>query len=439
MSAPSLGARLVEFLSAEQTADAIGAQLAAEESETEVKVVTLSKVEAQPLRPLWPGKLWRGKLALMAGDPGLGKSLSTLDIAARITRGTTWPASVDRAPLGDVVILSAEDDAADTLRPRLEACGADLDRVHVILEVLEPDIKTGRRRRKSFRLGPHLEQLEKICTKHHPVLLIIDPITAYMSADTDSHATADVRSDLAPLAELAQRQGMAVLMVSHLNKATTMQALYRVTGSVAFVAAARSAFGVVKDPDDKERRYFLPLKINLAKDSGGLAYRISANGGAPRIDWEPQPVDVDIDEVTASVTPRERAKRAAEDVVTVWLRDQLSKEPVAARDIWTRAETVGHPERKVRAAIRNLGVVSEPAGYGLAWHYSLPPVLDKTHGHVETSKTARDCVSLGVDTVWSSAAVSNTESFRSVIQSCTESDAITAPAQVSETDAAEVF
>jgi KaiC/GvpD/RAD55 family RecA-like ATPase len=400
--------------------------------DTEATVMTLSTVPYQPLRPLWPGKLWRGKLALMAGDPGLGKSLSTLDIAARITRGSPWPASTDRAPPGDVVLLSAEDDAADTLRPRLESAGADLDRVHTIIEVMEVDPQTGKRRRKSFRLGAHLDQLEQIFERFKPLLLIVDPITAYMSADTDSHATADVRSDLAPLADLAQRHGVAVLMVSHLNKATTMQALYRVTGSVAFVAAARSAFGVVRDPNDRDRRYFLPLKNNLGKDTGGLAYRIAFDGRAPHVTWETDPVDVDIDEVTAGISPRERAKRAGEDAAGVWLRDQLANGAVAASDIWRRAKESGHSERKLKAAIRQLGIEKAPAGYRGAWHYSLPSESCTFTGSQNASNSVRLCEFPEDSPQSDSARVSDSTNFSGISQSRTESDGFCEPGKVHE-------
>ena len=394
--------------------------------------MTLSSVKTEKLVPLWPGRLWCGKTSLMAGDPGLGKSLVTLDIAARITTGREWPASIDRAPTGDVILLSAEDDAADTLRPRLEAAGADLSRVHAITEVIERDARTKERRRKTFRLGAHLAYLERVCAEHKPLLLVIDPITAYMSADTDAHATADVRSDLAPLAEMAQAHGVAVLMVSHLNKATTMQAIYRVTGSVAFVAAARSAFGVVRDPADRDRRYFLPLKNNLGKDSGGLAYRIDFNGQAPYLAWEIEPVDVDIDMLAVS-SPREKAKHATENAVSVWVRHLLRHGPVAAATLWRRAKEAGHPERRVRAALRSLGVKSAPAGYGQAWHYGMSADIrdsDTLPGHVNPSDSGQLC-RLPENSAESDAAhTSDSEDFSGDDQTPTESDTFTSPAEV---------
>jgi putative DNA primase/helicase len=388
----------------------------------EMTVMTLSSIDRQPLKPLWPGKLWLGKLALMAGDPGLGKSLVTLDIAARITTGREWPASSERAPIGDVMLLSAEDDPADTLRPRLEAAGANLDRIHVITEITEADARTGECRRKSVRIGPHLPQLEEVCRKYHPLLLVIDPITAYMSAETDSHATADVRSDLAPLAELAQRYGFAVLMVSHLNKATTMQALYRVTGSVAFIAAARSAFGVVRDPNDRDRRLFLPLKNNLGKDTCGLGYRIPDTEGTPRLEWEAEPVNIDIDSLMSAQEPRGRAKRAGITKVAQWLRDQLKDGSVAAIDIQDRARKAGHSERKLKAALRELGVEQRPDGFRGKWRYSLPPESGDSAGSENPPYSVRDSEHAGENAESDGARVPETARFRGNCQSRTDSD-----------------
>jgi hypothetical protein len=202
---------------------------------------------------------------------------------------------------------------------------------------------------------------------------------------------------LAPIADLAQRYGVAVLMISHLNKATTMQALYRVTGSVAFVAAARSAFGVVRDPNDptKERRFLLPLKSNLGKDRGGLAYRITELGeGCPRVEWEAEPVEVDMDELAAqsTSTPRERGKRAATDEAAEWLGKQLGAGPVAAADMWRRSERAGLSRRQISRAKAALSIETEPMGYGGAWHWRLPPISEASKSPEQSGTVVRASV-----------------------------------------------
>ena len=272
-----------------------------------------------------------------------------------------------------------------------------------------------------MRIGPHLAQLEEVCRKYHPLLLVIDPITAYMSAETDSHATADVRADLAPLAELAQRYGFAVLMVSHLNKATTMQALYRVTGSVAFVAAARSAFGVVRDPNDRDRRLFLPLKNNLGKDTSGLGYRIPDTEASPRLEWETEPVNIDIDSLVSARTPRSRAKHAGITRVAEWLRNQLRGGPVAAIDIQDHARRAGHPERKLKAALRELGVEQRPDGFRGKWRYSLPAESGDSAGSENPPYSVRDCKHAGGNAESDGARMPETARFRGNRQSRAES------------------
>lgn len=260
--------------------------------------VTVSDVQAEPIRWLWRGKLALGKVSLLAGDPGLGKSLVSLAVAAAVTRGAPWPVNGTRAPEGEVVLLSAEDDVADTIRPRLEAAGADVGRVHVLTMVrdLDPD---GRPFSRGFSLRRDLKLLDASLAERPSVRLVaVDPISAYLG-DIDSHNNADVRGLLAPLAELAARHRVAVLCVSHLNKGGG-PAMYRTNGSLAFVAAARAAFMVTRDQADPARRLMLPLKNNLAPDVDGLAYSVqTAENEAPVVVWEPEAVTVTAEEALA--------------------------------------------------------------------------------------------------------------------------------------------
>lgn len=259
-------------------------------------IVRVSSVQPQPIRWLWQGRIARGKVTLVAGNPGLGKSQFTAYLAARVTKGGPWPVREGRSPMGSVIMLSAEDDIADTIRPRLEAAGADIERVHVLTAVRDADAV------RSFNLGRDLAHLEKALQQlGDVVLIIIDPITAYM-AGTDSHKNSDVRALLAPLAEMASRHGAAIVVISHLNKGGGAgDAMGRITGSIAFSAAARAAFLIQKDPEDGNRRLFLPMKNNLGVDDLGLAFCIieketSGNIRAPVIEWEDERVTITADE-----------------------------------------------------------------------------------------------------------------------------------------------
>src|SRR5262249_30786898 len=160
---------------------------------------------------------------------------------AIVTTGGRWPVDRSLCTPGDVVFLSAEDDPADTLRPRLEAAGANLHRVHVLDRVILGYTGGGHQQNRAFTLQQDLEALSvKLAELGDVAAVIIDPITAYLG-EVDSHRNAEVRALLAPLSELAAQHNTAIIGVSHLNKSAGSEALMRVTGSLAFVAAARAA------------------------------------------------------------------------------------------------------------------------------------------------------------------------------------------------------
>lgn len=256
-----------------------------------LNIVRVSDVPAATVQWLWPGRVALGKLTLFAGDPGLGKSFVTLDMAARVTTGCEWPDVPGvRQPVGGVVLLSAEDDPSDTIRPRLEDAGADLSRVAIVRGVRRGD------RHDHFSLRQDMPALE-LAINEMPAcrLVVIDPVSAYLG-DTDSHANADVRGVLGPLSELAGRCGAAIVCVTHLNKSRDGPVMYRATGSIAFVAAMRSAWLFVRDRDDVtgQRCFMLHQKSNLAKPPPGLAFALTdaERRGHPVVGWEREPVTI---------------------------------------------------------------------------------------------------------------------------------------------------
>ncbi|MCB9845306.1 MAG: AAA family ATPase [Phycisphaeraceae bacterium] len=259
-------------------------------------VVRLADVTPEPVSWLWPGRIALGKVTLIAGDPGLGKSFLTLDMAARISSGAGWPDGGERPAPGGVVLLSAEDSIADTIRPRLDAAGADPARI-IALESIRSLGENGRVCARSFDLSRDLPALDAAVESVGDCrLVVIDPVTAYLGG-VDSHKNAEIRGLLAPLGELAMRHRVAVVAVTHLNKAGGGPAIYRAMGSLAFAAAARAAWAVSKDRADPMRRLLLPIKNNLAPDAGGLAYRI--DGAGPAVAWEAGTVHVSADEALA--------------------------------------------------------------------------------------------------------------------------------------------
>jgi RecA-family ATPase len=271
----------------------------------------LSDINARPVSWLWQGRIARGKVSIIAGNPGLGKSQITASIAAIVTTGGRWPLDRSQCTKGDVVFLSAEDDPADTLRPRLEAAGANLHHVHVMDAVASGYTGEGQQQNRAFSLQRDLRALSvKLAELGDVAAVVIDPIAAYLG-DVDSHRNAEVRALLAPLSELAAQHGTAIIGVSHLNKSAGTEALMRVTGSLAFVAAARAAYLVAQDPENPARRLFLPMKNNIGPDSAGLAFRIEAatvqSLAGPLqtslVVWDSEPVTTTADEVMRRQVP----------------------------------------------------------------------------------------------------------------------------------------
>ena len=266
-----------------------------------------SEIEPEPINWLWPQRIALGKNSLIAGLPGLGKSQITTYLAAITSSGGTW-ATGEECVAGDVLILSAEDDPADTIRPRLEAAGANLDRVHIIEAVRDE------RGERSFNLNRDLDALAMSLAKLPDAkLAVIDPISAYLGG-IDSHKNAEVRGTLAPLAKLAADHGVAFMSVTHLNKSPSTEPLTRVIGSMAFVAAVRTAFLVQQCKVNPERRLFLPLKNNISRSCHGLAFRIethvlSSSGIATsRVAWEAEPVTITASEALSQSRPEEIAE-----------------------------------------------------------------------------------------------------------------------------------
>jgi putative DNA primase/helicase len=346
----------------------------------ELAVVRLSDVEPRPTEWLWVPRIAAGKLTLFAGDPGLGKSQITIDIATRITAGANWPDD-GRAPLGNVIILSAEDGVADTLRPRFEAAGGDLARVQVVTSVTRKDGGW-----RTFTLQADLALLAARVQEFGNVkLVIVDPVTSYCGK-VDGNSTTDIRAVLAPLAEFAEKHRLAVIAVSHPPKsAANGKALYAVTGSLAWIAAARTAFTIVEDAEDHDRRLFLNSKNNLAPLAPGIGYRlvqrlVTGSCVASHVQWDNMPVTVSADQALAATVAGEDEARTAKGEAIEFLKDALAGSPKPAGDVSREARAAGLTSKSLRSAREALGIKSEKAGFDGGWVWGLPKMPSTPEG-----------------------------------------------------------
>src|SRR5215471_10885802 len=333
-----------------------------------------SDIAPEKLVWVWPDRIAEGKLVLVGGPPGLGKSQLTAFIAATISNGGDWPCGEGSAARGSVLFLNAEDGIEDTIVPRLLAAGADTGNVHIVAAVTKPD-GTGR---KTFSLKTDVALLEERAREIGDVrLIVVDPISAYMGG-ADSHGNAETREVLEPLADMANRLRIAVVAVTHLNKggAGHQNALNRFAGSVAFVAAARSAFAVIEDSEDETRRLLLQAKNNLGPKCKGLAFRIEQRLIAgdilsSNIMFEGAHVDRAIDEALRASESGEGAQiRTTKDEAVDFLRDILKSGPMGVLDIEREAREAGllgpdaviGQNRAFRDARKKIGALSRRDG-----------------------------------------------------------------------------
>jgi putative DNA primase/helicase len=326
-----------------------------------------AEIAPEKIEWLWPGRLARGKHTCIAGEPGTGKSQLSLSVIAALTTGGKWPCGEGQAPLGNVIILSAEDGAADTIIPRLLAAGADRSRVQIVSAVSDADGKG----RRAVNLQSDLELIEqKIAAIGGVVLLNIDPVSSYLGK-TDSHKNAEVRGVLEPIGEMAERTRVAILSVTHFSKAGangTTKALHRFIGSIAFTGAPRFAFAVIDDAEHDGRRLFLHAKNNLARPPQGLAYRLEqslvGDGiAASRIVWDSEPVTITANEALAAEAAGLESRTAKAEAMAL-LREALAGGSIPAIDAKRIAREHGLTEKVIRSAREALGVKIERDGFG---------------------------------------------------------------------------
>jgi hypothetical protein len=322
------------------------------------ELVQYSTVVAEPVVWIWDGYFPGGMLSLLDGDPGLGKSTLTADLAARISTGRRMPDGTGGGQPRGVVLQSHEDDRARTIRPRLDAAGADLDRVFT-LDLRESGDISG-----PARITPEgLRLLRETIVANDVALVVFDPLTAYLPDGLDTNRDANVRRALSPLTRLAEETGCAILGLRHLRKSPSDNPLYRGGGSIAFTGAARAVYLMAADPDEPggSRRVFAPIKMNVARLPASLAFRlvVEGAGGFPRLLWE-GPSHHTAASLSALPIPgrRDSARSRAAEVLGELLEDG----PVPTTEVYRRAAEQGVSERTLDRARDELGVKSHKLG-----------------------------------------------------------------------------
>lgn len=345
-----------------------------------LQVLRADDVQIERVRWLWRDYLPRGKFSLVAGPAGVSKTTIALAIGATLTQGGRWPDGTT-AEIGDILVWSGEDGIADTLLPRLIAHGANLARVHFVGDVLE------RGERRPFDPACDAGELHLAASRIDDLgLVIVDPVI--LSVRGDSNTNGDVRRGLFPLVKIGETTGAAVLGITHFSKGTAGKSpVERVTGSLAFGAAARVVLAVARIPDEQGGgRVLMRAKNNLGPDGGGFKFDIRpvdiAGAETVRIEWG-DPVTGTAHDVLAAAEAREEPEeRHAIDEAVEFLRQVLQEAGGTAerREVLAAGKAAGHYERRVERARAKLGVLIQTTGFGKARRslWTLPGAITAT-------------------------------------------------------------
>lgn len=322
-----------------------------------LRTTTAADIKPTIIEWIWEGVLAKGKITTIAGDPGVGKGVLTTFMASHISNGRDWKAG-QPCRKGTVAFLAQEDSKADTVVPRLMAAEADLTRVKFIDGVMVPNVQGD----VPFNLDQSSALLDTWLEENPDVtVLIIDPINDFLGPSTDSYKDADVRQTLNPLKIMAEKNGVAVVMISHMNKGNA-KADYRIMGAMAFTGIARLTFVMIKSKEDPDLRLMLPVKANITKDTIGYGYRIQERRvpieGVPA----PQPLFV-LDDAPVNRTAQQELNEGGPrdnlgDDIRKFLRTELGSGTVLANEMKKRCENAGLSYATVNKRKKHFGVES---------------------------------------------------------------------------------
>ena len=346
-------------------------------------IVNMADVEREEVSWLWSRRIPRGRLTGLMGDPGAGKSWVTLAIVAAVTTGAPLPGDIEEREPKRALLLNAEDGLADTVHPRLEDMGANLDNVKVLTAVRGADGQ------EQFPdLGKHLHALDSEMRQGDYELVVVDPINAFLGRALDTHRDAAIRSVLGPLAQLAETHGVAILFVLHLNKGKRERAMYRAQGSIGYVGQARVMLMAGANPTNPDERALVWVKGNLSPPAEGIGYRITDG----RFAWLGETPLTAAHLLSPDSKPDEMSTIGE---AKAYLQDRLANGPVDVLDVLNQ-RPYDLSERTVKRAKKQLGVKSERRG-GFAgegdWVWFLPK--DAKVQHTKDLASLEESVSKG--------------------------------------------
>lgn len=318
-----------------------------EEKTTELKIIHMNEVEAKQVDFLWYPYIPYGKLTIVQGDPGEGKTTAVLQIAAALTKGEQLPCDdTERVPV-DVIYQTAEDGLADTVKPRLEAAGADCSRVHVIDE-------------SEQGLSMLDERIESAIIRTNAKLVILDPIQAYLGANVDMHRANEIRPVMKHLGDIAEKYGCAIILIGHMNKASGSKSTYRGLGSIDIQATARSVLIVARVKDDPDCRVIGHDKSSLAPEGQSISFRLSEETGFV---WE-GPIELTIDDLLSG-----NSNISKLDEAKTFLKQVLADGAKYSQEIFEEAKKENLKERTLYSAKKKLSIKSIKEGDRWKWSF----------------------------------------------------------------------
>ena len=321
------------------------------EQKIELKMIRMSEVQSQEIEWLWYPFIPYGKLTIIQGDPGDGKTTMVLNLAAKLSKGEALDENMKVTEPVNVIYQTAEDGLADTVKPRLELAGADCERIIVIDE-------------SDKSLSMVDERLEEAIVRTGARLLILDPIQAYLGGGMDMNRANEARDMTKKLGALAEKTKCAIILIGHMNKASGNKAAYRGMGSIDFFAVARSVFLVGRVEGDSNTRAVVQIKNNLAAFGHPKAFALSEEGFQWIGDYE-----ITVDEVLGGIAPKANKMEQAKQMLRELAETQNA---VLSNEIFDRAEELGISKRTLENAKKELGIRARKINN--AWYWELDKV-----------------------------------------------------------------